>query len=817
MSTQTDLAELYTTFFNRAPDAAGLTYWTNVITTGQLSLAQIAENWTTQQPEGQAAFPATLTDAQFVEKVYGNILGRTSDSAGSQYWLDQLANGTVSRDSFALTLINGAKANTSAQGVLDSTLITNKANVGVAFADKGLNDTTLAAKVLTSVSTDAASVSGTLAILSLIPSATADQSAAILASVNQLLTNLATLTTAAPGEVADASTYLQTLASGATSTTNIVTLLDNASTLLNSAATNSAALDNPAIQGAAAVVVATPGTGGGGTPTPTFTATSDLNGAVTFGGTATGDITVTVNGSDATFVRAGVSATPVTLTGTTVIELPTDAISLAVSVADSLLSAGAKFATTDAITLTGTGAALAALTFGNYSTTALGGTSVTLNASDNVVSLTNIEADALIASALKFATTDVITLTGTGAALAALTFADYSKTALGGLSVTLDASDNAVSLDKAQADALIASTTKFATTDVITLADTGAALAALTFADYKTTALGGASVVLDATDNAVSLTKTQADALIASTLKFATTDAITLAGTGSALAALTFADYSKTALGGLSVTLDASDNAVSLNKAQADALIASTTKFAATDAITLNDTGTALAGLTFANYSQTALGGTSVALDATDNAVSLTKIQVDALITSTLKFANSDALTVAVAAADEGTALTTYTQAALGGSLVSLKATDTTWTVSADNLSTASQAGVVLAAADVVTITNTLAQGLKVIGSSFQSGNDKLQFSASELTAPNFVSYSGGGAQVSIAGGNSAQLVIGTGGTLVASNAEAAFLFDTATGTLTYDADGTGNAAPAIQIVTLTGVTSLASGDFAIV
>ncbi len=295
MSTQTDLAELYTTFFNRAPDAGGLTYWTNAITTGQLTLAQIAENWTTQQPEGQAAFPATLTDAQFVEKVYGNILGRTSDADGAQYWLDQLGNGTLSRDSFALTLINGAKANTSAQGVLDNTLITNKATVGVAYADKGLNDTTLGAKVLSSVSTDAASVSGTLAIISLIPSATAGQTAAVLASANQLLTNLATLITTAPGEVADASTYLQTLASGATSSTNIVTLLDNASTLLTSAATNPAALDNPAVQGSAAVVVATPGTGGG-TPTP---------GASTFTATAASDSPTLTSGADTFATKFG--------------------------------------------------------------------------------------------------------------------------------------------------------------------------------------------------------------------------------------------------------------------------------------------------------------------------------------------------------------------------------------------------------------------------------------------------------------------------------------------------------------------------------
>ncbi|SQG00481.1 outer membrane adhesin-like protein [Paucimonas lemoignei] len=279
MSTQSDLAELYTTFFNRAPDADGLAYWVDSIDTGQLSLTQIAENWLTEQTEGQTNFPTTLTDAQFVAKIYTNVLSRTADADGAQYWLDQLASGAVTRDSFALSIINGAKANTSAQGVLDATLISNKATVGVAFAEQGVNDTALAAKVLTTVTADASTLNSTLAVIALIPTTAAAQTPAILAATDQLLTNFANLITAAPGELADATTYLQTLAAGITSGTNITTLLSNANTLITSAATNSAALDNPAAQGEAAVVVATPGTGGG-TPAPgatTFTATDAKN------------------------------------------------------------------------------------------------------------------------------------------------------------------------------------------------------------------------------------------------------------------------------------------------------------------------------------------------------------------------------------------------------------------------------------------------------------------------------------------------------------------------------------------------------------
>ncbi|EPG1638984.1 DUF4214 domain-containing protein [Pseudomonas aeruginosa] len=90
MSTQSDLAELYTTFFDRAPDAGGLAYWVAQVEGGQITLAQVAENWLNEQPEGMSKFPSGQTDAQFIEAMYNNLLGRAPDTGGSQYWLDQL-------------------------------------------------------------------------------------------------------------------------------------------------------------------------------------------------------------------------------------------------------------------------------------------------------------------------------------------------------------------------------------------------------------------------------------------------------------------------------------------------------------------------------------------------------------------------------------------------------------------------------------------------------------------------------------------------------------------------------------------------------
>jgi hypothetical protein len=132
MSTQSDLAELYTAFFNRAPDSAGLAYWVNQLNAGTISLNQIAKNWVESQPEGQAKYPAGMTTTDFVNAIYGNVLSRTSDTDGLAYWKAQLDAGTISRDTFVATVINGAKSNTSAQGKADAALLSNKATVGIA-------------------------------------------------------------------------------------------------------------------------------------------------------------------------------------------------------------------------------------------------------------------------------------------------------------------------------------------------------------------------------------------------------------------------------------------------------------------------------------------------------------------------------------------------------------------------------------------------------------------------------------------------------------------------------------------------------------
>ncbi|MEO5376606.1 MAG: hypothetical protein H7832_02300 [Magnetococcus sp. DMHC-6] len=390
-----------------------------------------------------------------------------------------------------------------------------------------------------------------------------------------------------------------------------------------------------------------------------------------------------------------------------------NAVTLTSTQADALVTAGIHYAASDAITIAGTGAELAALQFANYQTADLGGSKVTLNASDNAVTLTSKQATALgTAASPMFAADDLITVSGTGAELAALTFANYQKADLGGYSVTLDASDNVVTLTTAQATALKAAAGPiFATNDVITISGTD--LATANFANLQTNDLGGASVTLDSTTNAVSLTKAQADSLTASGLKFATSDAITLADTGATLAGLTFANYQAADLGGASVQLDASDDAVSMTSAQADALVAAGLKFASTDVVSITGTSAALLALDLTKYQVGKLGGKGTIFDATDNVVSLTSAQADALVAANIHYAGTDAITVTgTGAALSALTYANYQVADLGGSgtFTTFDASDNAVSLTMAQANLLSIAGVHFAANDAITITGTGAE-----------------------------------------------------------------------------------------------------------
>jgi len=151
-ATQENVAKLYVATFNRAPDSAGLNYW---VQNAGLSLEGVAKSFF-DQPETQTKYKPGLANTEFVASVYQNLFNRTADSAGLNYWVNELDSGRVDKSVFILAVINGAQ-DTSNFGN-DKTILTNKTTVGLAFADAGLDDTTDAINILSEVTDDAQTV-----------------------------------------------------------------------------------------------------------------------------------------------------------------------------------------------------------------------------------------------------------------------------------------------------------------------------------------------------------------------------------------------------------------------------------------------------------------------------------------------------------------------------------------------------------------------------------------------------------------------------------------------------------------------------------
>ncbi|MDF3413223.1 DUF4214 domain-containing protein [Sulfitobacter sp. M57] len=139
--------ELYIAYFNRAPDAVGLNFWGTAFANGT-SLEDIAEMFTDQQ-ETRQIYPDTMSVEDFATAVYNNVLGRSADSEGFNFWTDALENGTVARGQFILALLDGTKTppqgqmsdRFQAQQMEDQQFLADKTDIGAYFSvHRGMSD-----------------------------------------------------------------------------------------------------------------------------------------------------------------------------------------------------------------------------------------------------------------------------------------------------------------------------------------------------------------------------------------------------------------------------------------------------------------------------------------------------------------------------------------------------------------------------------------------------------------------------------------------------------------------------------------------------
>jgi hypothetical protein len=86
---------LYRAYFLRDPDTGGHAYWEDVITSGRLNLAGVSRMFA-DSPEFADRYNV-LDDRAFVALVYTNVMNRTPDAGGHDYWTYLLGAGTFGR------------------------------------------------------------------------------------------------------------------------------------------------------------------------------------------------------------------------------------------------------------------------------------------------------------------------------------------------------------------------------------------------------------------------------------------------------------------------------------------------------------------------------------------------------------------------------------------------------------------------------------------------------------------------------------------------------------------------------------------------
>lgn len=150
------IAQLYTSLLERSGENFGITAWASNLHNGT-SINDIA-NAFYGSPEGQALY-AGMTDSQYVNQVFHNILNRDADAAGMQLFLSQLAGGET-RGALASDIMQyiDSYTGTDAGTIASHDFLENRAtvsmNYGVTFQVDGTHHQA-AIDSLTGVTSDA--------------------------------------------------------------------------------------------------------------------------------------------------------------------------------------------------------------------------------------------------------------------------------------------------------------------------------------------------------------------------------------------------------------------------------------------------------------------------------------------------------------------------------------------------------------------------------------------------------------------------------------------------------------------------------------
>jgi hypothetical protein len=301
-----------------------------------------------------------------------------------------------------------------------------------------------------------------------------------------------------------------------------------------------------------------------------------------------------------------------------------------------------QLAGVDTVTLRASSTEIAALTFDDVVYLPVNGVT-TLDSTDDIVVVDYSKATAVTAGGLTFASGDLVTMADTGSTLRLILTAEIAR--IGAMGVDrIDATDNAVSFTLEQANAISEAGLKIVASDVATLAADSSDILELTAGELEILKSTGFDLV-DTTENALSLTVAQATLFTDAGIGFASDDSITLINTAANIAMLGTSDIAELADADIDL-VDVIGNTLSLNMLQAKAFGIAGLAFASEDVVSVVDTGASLKTLTATQIG--ALGDVGIdRLNASDNKLPLTTAQANALDDAGITVISSDTVTLA--------------------------------------------------------------------------------------------------------------------------------------------------------------------------
>ncbi|MDB4136456.1 DUF4214 domain-containing protein [Burkholderiaceae bacterium] len=138
--TAREIQDAYVTFFNRAADTEGFTYWTSYA-------GSISDLYATfaQQTEYTSVYGGKTTEQQ-ITTVYQNLFNRAPDAEGLAYWQPLVEAGTITLANLALAVNRGAQGTdtTALSGKIDAAIVTTDAAVAAALPGTTFTLTTVA-------------------------------------------------------------------------------------------------------------------------------------------------------------------------------------------------------------------------------------------------------------------------------------------------------------------------------------------------------------------------------------------------------------------------------------------------------------------------------------------------------------------------------------------------------------------------------------------------------------------------------------------------------------------------------------------------